>query len=131
MFKKMRNWGITVSLFFAVLGASGCLGLVVGAAAGVGGYAWIKGDLVKEFNVPAEKLHNAALRALRGMELAIMEEKSDRLSGKIRADFADGTPVWITVGAMTELSSRIKIRVGHFGDKTRSELIFNAVQKNL
>ena len=85
MFKKMRNWGITVSLFFAVLGASGCLGLVW-CGGGVGVYLDQR-DLVRN-STCRRKTGTTRPSAFSGAGNAIMEE-SDRL-GK-SADFADGT----------------------------------------
>lgn len=114
-----------------LLSASGCVPLVIGAAAGAGGYAWYKGELSNDVNVPAEKLHKAASRAMRDLKLAVYEDKGDRLSGKIAAKFSDGTDVNITVTAKTEVASIIKIRVGVLGDKEKSEMIFTAVKRRL
>lgn len=114
-----------------LLASSGCVPLVIGAAAGVGGYAWVKGELVHDVAVPAEKLHRAISRAMRDLKLAVYEDKGDRLSAKINAKFSDGTDVNINVEAKTERSSTVKIRVGLLGDKEKSEMIFSAIQKRL
>lgn len=114
-----------------LLASSGCVPLVIGAAAGVGGYAWVKGELVHEVAAPAEKLHRAISRAMRDLKLAVYEDKGDRLSAKITAKFADGTDVNINVEAKTERSSTVKIRVGLLGDKEKSEMIFSAIKKRL
>lgn len=114
-----------------LISASGCVPLVIGAAAGVGGYAWVKGELSHEVVVPAEKLHRAASRAMRDLKLAVYEDKGDRLSAKINAKFVDGTDVSISIEAKTELSSTINIRVGLLGDKEKSEMIFSMIKKRL
>lgn len=120
--------------FFTVilsLNVAGCVPLVIGAAAGVGGYAWVQGELVQPMNTSAEKLHRAASRAMRDLKLAVYEDKGDRLSGKINAKFADGTDVNIHIDAKTEYKSEIKIRVGVLGDKEKSEMIFTAIKRRL
>lgn len=115
------------TLFFS----SGCAALLVGAAAGVGGYAWVSGALVKEYPVSAEKTHQALLRALKQLDIHVTEDKGDRLSAVVRARLADGRAVKIGVDALTERSAKIRIRVGVFGDRLKSEMIVNALDKLL
>ena len=114
-----------------LLSAPGCVPLVIGAAAGVGGFAWVQGELVNDLQVPAERLHKAVSRAMRDLRLAVMEDKGDRLSAKVLAKYSDGTDVTISIAAKTEKVSTLKIRVGILGDKEKSELILNAIQKRL
>lgn len=129
--KKIRQISNFLLAAICLLGASGCVPLVIGAAAGVGGYAWVKGELVQEVSVSAEKLHRASSRAMRNLKLAVYEDKGDRLSAKIKAKFADDTDVNIAVEAKTERSATVKIRVGLLGDKEKSEMIFSAIKKRL
>lgn len=131
MRKILREWGVGALVLVFVLTASGCAALLVGAAVGVGGYAWVEGALVKDLEVPAEKLHRAASRAMRDLKLAVMEDKGDRLSAKIHAKFADGSDATISVAARTERASTLKIRVGLLGDKDKSEMISTAIEKRL
>ena len=132
----LKNLQLSVLSFlvgiFAVT-ASGCIPVIVGAgvAVGAGGYAWIQGELVNELNVSAERLHKAASRAMRDLKLAVMEDKGDRLSAKIKAKYSDGTDVAITVTARTEKAATLRVRVGLLGDKEKSELISTAIQKRL
>jgi hypothetical protein len=110
---------------------SGCVPLVIGAAAGVGGFAWVQGELVQDINTSAEKLHRATTRAMRDLKLAVYDDKGDRLSAKINAKFVDGTDVNIHINAKTEYQAAIKIRVGILGDKEKSEMILNAIKRRL
>jgi hypothetical protein len=126
-----KSLGMVLSLVLLAVSVSGCVALAVGAAAGVGGYAWVNGELVKEYQVSAEKLQRAATRGLKSQNVVISDQQGDRLSAKISGKFADGKKIAIAIEAMTEKSSKMKIRVGMFGDQTRSELIANAIEKNL
>jgi len=114
-----------------VISLAGCVALAVGAAAGVGGYAWVSGALTKEYQVSAEQLYRAALRGVKSLKIIIQEEKADRLTGKISGKFADGKKVAVDISAMTERSAKLTIRVDIFGDKAKSEMILNAIEKNL
>lgn len=131
MLTKIGEWTTAVCLAVLLVSAAGCIPLVVGAAVGVGGYAWISGRLEQEFNVPAERLRRASVRGLRDLKVAIMEDVGDRVSARINAKFSDGANIDIAIDAKTEKVSTIKIRVGVLGDKERSELILNAIQKRL
>lgn len=127
--KRLFISGILMCLL--MLNVSGCIPLVVGAAVGAGGYAWIKGELVQEFNVSSLKLHAATSRAMRDLKLAVYEDKGDRLTAKVTAKFADGADVNIHIQAKTEYKSEIKIRVGILGDKEKSDAILTAIKRRL
>lgn len=129
--RKLFQFGLGFLAVVLSVGLAGCVPLVIGAAAGVGGYAWVQGELVQPINASAEKLHRAASRAMRDLKLAVYEDKGDRLAGKIVAKFADGTDVNIHIEAKTEYKSEIKIRVGVLGDKEKSEMIFSAIKRRL
>ncbi len=127
-----KQFILVVSLAMSVVALSGCVALVVGAAAaGAGGYAWIKGALVKEFDVSAEELYKATKSGLKGLAMRVTEDQADRVSAVLAADFADGKKVKINIEALTEVRSQIRIRVDVFGDKSKSELILNAIERKL
>lgn len=132
MMRLPKQFILVVSLAMSVVALSGCVALVVGAAAaGAGGYAWIKGALVKEFDVSAEELYKATKSGLNGLAMRVTEDQADRVSAVLAADFADGKKVKINIEALTEVRSQIRIRVDVFGDKSKSELILNAVERKL
>ena len=129
MFRKIQPIVCAVLLVSSVLTTAGCVPLLVGAAAGAGGYAFVRGALVKQFDVPANELHQAAIKAIKSLDLTVTYDKGDRLSAKVRSEFADGKDVKIDVVAVTEETSQVKIRVGVVGDKLRSEMILSAIEK--
>lgn len=132
MFKSIREMSLALGLGVLILTTAGCLPLIVGAAAGAGGYAYVRGVLVKQFDVSATDLHRAAVSGLKDLDLPISYDKDDRLSAKVRAEFSDGKDVKIDIVAVTEETSQIKIRIGLFGgDKLRSEMVLSAVEKHL
>jgi len=114
-----------------LLAVSGCAALVVGAAAGAGGYAWVSGSLTKEFMVPAQDLQQATERALRDLMVSVKEERKDRLSALYKAEFAEGQDMSVVIQALTERTAKVKIRVGIFGNKARSEMVLSAIEKRL
>ena len=131
MFKTIQKVSCAVWFLGSILTMSGCIPLLVGAAAGAGGYAYIRGVLVKQFDMPASKVHQAAIKAVKSLELDIKYDKGDRLSAKVRSEFSDGKDVKIDINAITEQTSQVKIRVGMIGDKLRSEMVLTAIEKYL
>ena len=59
------------------------------------------------------------------------EEKNYLHSTFIKTEFDDGKRVKIHINALTERSSKITIRIGVFGDETKSQMLLNAIQKRL
>jgi len=117
-------------LFCSVLTLSGCW-VLLGAAAGAGGYAWVSGVLQSEFEVSNEKLAAATEKGLKRLALPIKEKSVDHLTAKFKSELADGNDVTIDINAITEKSARIKIRVGLLGDQKQSEMIMDSIKKYL
>ena len=131
MIRKIKMLGFAVALLGMTIMSSGCFWLAVGAAAGAGGYAWVRGQLVKDYNISAERLYNAAVKGLKDLGTPIMEDTHDRLSAKVTTEFSDGEAVVINIAAVTEKAAKLKIRVGVFGNKTRSEMILSHIEKHI
>ncbi|MDP2654650.1 MAG: DUF3568 family protein [Candidatus Omnitrophota bacterium] len=131
MFKMMKNSFMPMLLVGCLMSAAGCVPLILGAAAGAGGYAYVRGILVKQYEVPADQVHKAGLQGLKSLNLDIKYDKGDRLSAKIRSEFSDGKDIKIDINAITEKSAQMKIRVGMIGDKLRSEMVLTAIEKYL
>ena len=130
MIRKVKFLSIVMSLLICVAGTSGCV-MLLGAAAGAGGYAWKRGSLEKKFDVPVKELHKAAVKGLQKLDIKPLEERSDNVSGRIVAEFADGKNLKISIEAITEKTSKLDIRVGVMGDKTKSEMVLNSLEKSL
>ena len=131
MIKHIKQLAALLFLSVVVVSQSGCFALLAGAAVGAGTIAFVNGDLEYNFDASAEKVHNASVRALRKLALPISQDVSDTHNAKIKAKYADGKEVSISIEALTEKSSKLQIRVGTFGDQTRSENILNTIQKYL
>lgn len=128
-----KTWARMLLLSILALQVSGCALVVLGAAGAAGGVGtamYVKGKLQEEFDAPLPRVHRATLVALRDLELPTLEEKRDKVTAKIRSQFADGKKVSIDIQATTESSSKITIRVG-FGDKSRSQKILDAIYRHV
>jgi hypothetical protein len=122
-----------VLLVGSLLFSGGCIGLAIGAAAGVGvgTYAFIKGELKTAYPYTYEETWSAALAAVDALELTKMGVEKDAFGGRIEAERATGKSIKISVKPLTSNSTSVKIRVGVFGHRAISETIASEIEAEL
>ena len=130
MFSNFRRTIALAALGMMILSTAGCVPLLVGAAAGAG-IAYVKGTLEANFDRPVKTVHKASVAALKVLKLEIKDEDVSQHSSEIKAEYQDGIKVNIKTEALTEHTSKISIRIGVFGDQTKSEMILDAIKKRL
>lgn len=119
-----------LSVWFGFL-CSGCLALAVGAAGGAAGAVYIMGKLQEELNYPVPVVHEAAVAAMKDLELRLSEDKADKLSAHMESEFSDGARVWIDLDSVSDSRCRLTIRVGLTGDEVRSRKIHDKIKQHL
>ena len=126
-----RHFTLLILLGVSVLSAQGCM-LVAGAAVGAGGYAYVTGALEQNVDAHYAELHDAALDALRNDIRAMVTSEDIGQDGSvIHAKLPDGRSTKITIESLTLKASKIKIRIGTFGDEAESLRILNAILEQL
>ena len=133
MFRKTHSILMAICLGGSLLTNQGCVALVVGAAVGAGGFAFIKGNLEQNLDNPVKEVYNASLKALDKLKIDVYKKTLETHQGIIYGytEGQDKTRVKITIQALTEKASNIKIRMGWVGDESRSIAILEAVKKAL
>lgn len=122
---------VVLTVLIAVLCSTpGCL-LLVGAGAGAGSAAFYMGKLEDEVNAPVDDVHDAIIDGLKDLEMPILKDQGDKLSGKVESVTADDRSVWIYIDSLTASRSKITIRVGLIGDEIRSQQILKAIRDSL
>ncbi|HBG62385.1 MAG: hypothetical protein A2Y03_08685 [Omnitrophica WOR_2 bacterium GWF2_38_59] len=129
--RKLKGLFSGLALIVVVCMTAGCLPLFLGAAAGAGGLGYARGTLEQAFDRPVKDIYEASLAGLKERGLIVKDDEIENHLAKIYFEFEDGKNGTIVVKAFTEKSSKIIIRVGVFGDEARSNMILNAVLKNL
>ncbi len=131
MRRTIQQYTLTFILLFASMSASGCVPLLIGAAAGAGGVVWAKGSLEQNFDNTVDQLHRASLAGLRDVKCTVRNNQIRKHLAKIEFEFDDGQKGSINIKALTERSAKLKIRVGVLGDETKSNIILSAILKRL
>lgn len=120
----------SVMAVFLCLEISGCI-VLLGAGAGVGGAAYVLGDLENEVAASVPILQRATVAGLEALNMPIVKEQGDKLTAEIESKTADDKSVKIHIASVTPRHSKISIRVGLIGDETRSLQIWDSIRKRL
>jgi hypothetical protein len=115
-----------------------CVGLLVACKSAVvtpdgteANYSWIEGALESTLAGSMPDVVNATTATLTDLELVAIDSTVDRLKGKITARMAVGTKVSINLEAVDFDNTRIRIKVGTFGDRSIALQILRNIEKRL
>lgn len=127
--RKQQLILVSMLIGTAVL-VQGCIIAAVGAGA-AGTIAYVKGDLesVQSYNI--DTVYQATLDAMNDLDLPVLSKTKDALTAEVVARDAQDKKVTIKLKAATEETTKLSIRIGTFGDKTKSQLIYDKIQENL
>lgn len=109
---------------------SGCI-VVAAGAAGAGAVAYIRGELQATLSQTLEATDQAANKALTQLQLVKINETKDAFIAILTARTADDKKVEIKMTKVSAESTKVQIRVGVFGDETRSMAILDKIKANL
>ena len=107
----------------------GCVVAAVGVGAGT--VAYVMGNLkaVEAKNIDA--VYNATKKAIAELELKTSTETKDAMSAVITARDAQDKKITIKLEATTQETTKLSVRVGWFGNETKSRLIYDKIRENL
>ena len=107
----------------------GCIVAAVGAGAGT--VAYVRGDLETVESKNLDTVYKATEKAMDELGLTVSKKTKDALSAVIIARDAQDKKTTIKLGATAEGATKISIRIGMFGNETKSRLIYQKIRDNL
>jgi hypothetical protein len=110
---------------------SGCLAVAVGAAGAGTAVAYVRGDLNAVLTANLDASHRAVLQAISQLQFAKVSENKDALQSIVVARNAADKKVEFRLEKMVDDSTKLKIRVGTFGDEALSQTILEKVKASL
>ena len=130
--RKEQVFLILVLAGTAVL-VQGCAVAWVGAglAAGAGTVAYLRGDLEAVESKDIDTVLEATEKAVEELELKVSKKTKDKMSAVIVARDAQDEKITIKLNATADESTKLSIRVGGFGNETKSRLIYQKIRENL
>jgi hypothetical protein len=120
---------LTVLFLGTCLFIGGCMAVAVGGGAGT--VAYVTGDLKSTEAKDIDTVYKATEKAMGELGFNITEKNMDKLSARIIARDSQDKKVTINIRTTSENTTEVSIRVGFFGDETKSMLIYKKIQENL
>jgi hypothetical protein len=129
---RLRALAIVCLLIVPLTAGCAAALLGAGAAAGAGTYAYVQGEASQTYPGGFDQVWNASLNAVRDMNFEVVDTKRDALGGEIKARRPVGNDdVTVKVESVGSDSTRVKIRVGVFGDEEESRRIQQRISTTL
>jgi len=110
--------------------SQGCMVAAVGLGA-AGTIAYVRGDLQAVESESIDVVYEAALKALKELELPMTSKSKDALVAQITTYDAQDKKIKIKLKATTDRTTKLSIRIGVFGSETKSRLICQKIHDNL
>jgi hypothetical protein len=128
----MRTKHVVLPLLFAAMFmlVQGCMAVAL-VGAGAGTVIYIRGDLEAVLSNDINSVYEAAQKSLEQLELKVSSRVKDALAAKIVAMDAQDKKITINLKSTAENTTELNIRVGVFGNETKSRLIYEQILKNL
>jgi hypothetical protein len=127
---QTRKTILGVLLAGAAVFVQGCMLVAVGAAAG-GTVAYVKGDLEAVESKDLDSVYRAVKRAVDQLGLKVTRDSKDALQAVIVARDARDKKNTIKLKKLADDTTKLSIRVGVWGSKTQSNLIYQKIHANL
>lgn len=115
---------------FTLASTSGCLAVAAGAGAGAT-VAYVRGDLDTTLSANLDRSDEAVNRALMQLQFAKISEKKDALQAIVIARNAADKKIELHLQRLADDATKLKIRVGTFGDDSLQTTILERVKANL
>ncbi len=109
---------------------TGCLAIAIGGAA-VGTVAYVNGALTESVQATPDKVVTATEKAFASLKLTLISKNASGLEGKVVGRTSDDKSVTVNIKTKGEKVSEVTIRIGTFGDETKSRVLMDAIAKNL
>jgi len=128
-----KQLALTLLLIGIATGLQGCVvaALGLGAAGAAGTVAYVRGDLETVEIQSLDTVYRAAERAVDELELYEIEKSKDAMSATIVARDAEDKKIEIKLKATPRDNTELSIRVGTFGDETKSRIIYDRIKEHL
>jgi hypothetical protein len=109
---------------------SGCLAVAAGAGAAAG-VAYVRGDLEATLNAGLDQSIRATDKAVQQLAYAKVSEKKDALLDTFVVRNSADKKIEIRLENAGEGLTKVRIRVGVFGDETLSRAVFDKIKASL
>jgi hypothetical protein len=129
LFERIHRPFVAGLLLATVALSAGCV--VVAAGAGAGAVAYVRGQLEATLDADFQKSVEATNRAIQQLQYAKVSEHKDALVDTFVARNADDKKIEIRLETVSAHTTKVRIRVGVFGNQPTSVAILEKIKSNL
>jgi len=122
---------VTLGLAATMALTAGCVAVAVGAAAGVGSYAYVSGVLKSTESASLDRTWSATQGAVKDLEFPVISQRKDALQAELIARTASDKKVSIKLKKVSDTATEVRIRVGTFGDESMSLAVLEKIKNRL
>ena len=126
---RRKKQTVFIVICAGVIAVQGCAVALVGA--GAGSVAYLKGDLEAVLDKNVDQAYQATLKALDKLEISATKKEKDALSAVIIGRTAEDKKVAIKLKAAENNLTKLSIRIGMFGNRAQSQVIYDEIRKHL
>ncbi len=127
-----RRCVVTVAVVLAVCAAGCAPALILGAgAAGAGALVWYRGWLEQTVETPHDRVFRAARSALHDLDVVLEDEELEADRGVLDGYGRDSKRVMVKTQTAGDKATKVRIRVGLWGNQQRSLQILEQLNKHL
>jgi len=128
----MRRWKALIAVALFPFVVTGCIVFGVAGVVGASAYVWRSGWLQSDFTEVCDRVHKASRSAARDVDLQIDDDHKEDYSGYLDCTDPEGRRVMIKFSTIKDTGgTRVRIRVGFWGDKEKSVRILERIRKHL
>ena len=95
MERRTKSLAAVSILLALLLSTTGCFWLLVGAGAGAGTIAYIKGESIRTYNYPMQEMNSAVQTSLSDLSIGAVESSVGELESRFSGTMDDGTNVYV------------------------------------
>lgn len=123
-------------MVLTMLAGAACVGWLGACSATMhttegGTYVYQGGWLETIEHAGLDRAWQATQDAVADLEFTVSEKAKDSLQARLEADQADGTDVRVDLQRVDDDSTKIRIKVGTFGEREVAELVLNKIRARI
>jgi hypothetical protein len=126
----LAAWLCAAALLAVLAGTSGCVAVAAGAGAGAT-VAYVRGDLDMTLGADLERSDRAVNHAIAQLQFAKVSESKDALQAVIIVRNATDKKIELHLEKLASDATKLKIRVGTFGDDSLQVTMLDRIKANL
>lgn len=111
----MRRSIAAVLSVVALIWVTGCAAVLIGAGAGAGTYAYVKGELIRTYQKSYESTLMAVESVIDDLGMSVQSKTTDGIQTTIKAKRKDDKPVTVKVKIEGPDWTRVSVRTGYVG----------------